>query len=145
MSARRVTIAGVLSLTNLLTLSAQQLHLSGKVVDEDGKGRGGITVRVVGQGEATTKPQSGEFSVPLKSDVRAGAVVAVTVIPDAWMLMDYPDSLVTVRLDDAPPLVLRVAKKGLPLLTDDRIRKILESLAQAREGLSAISDPNLRL
>lgn len=147
MLPRNAILCAILWFTILPGLRAQQLHFSGKVIDENGEGLARLTVRVVNQGEDTTT-QSGEFSIPLRSAILGGSVVGITIEPGTWVLRDYPDGLVTVRREDAGPVILRVAKKGsLSLLTDDRIRMFIQSVVQAKaiSQKGALDAPNLLL
>ena len=137
-----------LSLRRLLLLAiavgypmrAQQLALSGRAVDEDGRAIAGVTVRAQNLGEDTTSA-TGEFSIRLPDSIKPGALVAVSVLPDKWVLRDYPDGHVTVRRDDMPRLTLRLALRGSQSLQMDAlIRRLLEKFTtQCPENMAVPS------
>lgn len=123
------------------SLQAQRSLLSGRVIDEDNHGLAGITVRAQNLGESTTG-LNGEFNISLPSEITPGVVIAVYVLPKTRVLKDFPDGYVTIRRDDMPRLTLRLARRGsLSLLTDARIRRLLEQTVTHGQQNAGMSQP----
>jgi hypothetical protein len=118
--------------------SSQQLALSGRVEDESGKTIAGVTVRVMGMGQDTSKPTTGEFSIPLKASVRPGQEVEVSIIPGQWVLKNHYAGRVVVPEMAGVHLVI-VKKGSFSLLSDDRIRQLMQE-ATRRVGGTINSD-----
>jgi tetratricopeptide (TPR) repeat protein len=111
--------------------------LSGKVVDANNRGVGGIVVRIQGKTEARTD-RNGAFKIQLPSGIEDGDNVQVSLSPDRWLITNSRDGTITIP-GNGDLITLTVALRGsrealapaLDGIAEDLVENRIESAANS--------------